>query len=85
MIDYYLILPGMDETDMIFDEMTLGTNNKMGTFFASGGFNILQQIVNDNNEKLLAQIKIKDNKNKEWTIMSFLDLISQIEIRLPNE
>jgi len=80
-VDYFLILPGYTEQDMIFDEFHLGTNNMKGTFFKGHAFNTLMKIINNNDENLLNGIKIIDSNKKEHTIFKFINNLEQISVK----
>ncbi len=77
---YYLLLPdGYDETDGIsFTTMTLGEVS-FKNFWADQGFDSLEKVIREHSD-VATLLKIKDQNNKEYSIETFLDIISKLKI-----
>ena len=64
---YYILYPGNTEADTINDINQLGDENGFGVFWASKGFNILMNAV-EQDHSVLNEIVIKDEKGKGYSI-----------------
>jgi len=76
---YYILYPGDDDTDLINDINQLGEQS-FKVFWASGGFNILQNAIKKNPD-VVEHFIIKDDKGKSYSIEEFLDKIAKLQIR----
>ena len=75
---FYLLLNGDTEKDVIYETYVLGEES-FGTFYTSTGFNALQNIV-VKKPNLLENVTIKDEKNNQYSVEEFLDLIQKWKI-----
>ena len=82
-MNYYILYPGDTPADTINDHNHLGDDNGFGVFWAAGGFRILQRLITDNHSEILDHIRIFNNKGDQINIETFLDLISNRQIRVP--
>jgi len=78
---YYILYPGNTEADTINDINQLGDENGFGVFWASKGFNILMNAV-EQDHSVLNEIVIKDEKGKGYSIEEFLDKIKKLKVRV---
>ena len=76
---YYLLLEGDKEEDALYDSNILG-DESFGTFYPSGGFIVLNRIINEKPE-LLESIKILDDHKNSYTLTKFLDELEQWKIK----
>ena len=76
---YYLLLEGDTEEDALYDTNILGEES-FGTFYPSGGFIVLNKIINEKPE-LLESIKIFDDHKNSYTLTKFLDELEQWKIK----
>lgn len=75
---YYILLPDDEDEGVQYSTNVLGETS-FKNFWAEQGFEIFQRMVHkypDTPE----QIKIKDEKGKEYTPEQFLDVISKLNI-----
>jgi hypothetical protein len=72
-MEYFLIL---SEAEIL----PLGVDNKFGVFWSDSGMDYLYDIV-DNKSHLINSINIKDEQNKTYSILQFLDKLKGLEIR----
>lgn len=80
-MDYFIQLPNDTNKDLINDEHLIGHDNKFGVFWAGGGWNVLQKIINEI-PNLVDKIKIIDEKGNEYSILKFIDKIKDLQIRI---
>jgi len=80
---YYILYPNNTEADTVNDVNQLGDDNGFGVFWASKGFNILLNAV-DQNHEVLGHLVIKDEKGNDHSIESFLDKIKKLKVRIQN-
>lgn len=76
---YYLLLSGDKESDTMFDSNILGEES-FKVFYPSLGFSLLNRIIHKEPE-LLEQVKIKDERNKSYSITEFLDKLEKWKIK----
>ena len=76
---YYLLLEGDTEEDALYDTNILGEES-FGTFYPSGGFIMLNKIINEKPE-LLESIQILDDHKNSYTLTKFLDELEQWKIK----
>tara|TARA_R110002020_G_scaffold172623_8_gene362999 strand:+ start:7776 stop:8012 length:237 start_codon:yes stop_codon:yes gene_type:complete len=74
---YYILLTG-DSTKELWDENTLGEES-FGTFYTGNGFKALNNIV-VRQPNLLEKVTIRDEKNNQYSVIEFLDLIQKWKI-----
>ena len=77
---YYILYPGDTEEDLINDINQLGEQS-FKVFWASTGFNILQNAIKKNLD-IIEHFIIKDDKGNLYSIEEFLDKIKKLQIRL---
>lgn len=75
---YYILLPEDSENDVMYSTNTLGEVS-FKNFWAEQGFELLQRIVNKYPD-IVYQIKIKDERNKDYKVSEFLDIIEPLRI-----
>jgi len=75
---YYILLPDDTEEGVQYSTNVLGESS-FKNFWADQGFEILERLVNKYPDTL-HEVKIKDEKSKEYTVSEFLDVISQLTI-----
>jgi hypothetical protein len=80
---YYILYPNNTEADTVNDVNQLGDDNGFGVFWASKGFNILLNAV-DQNHEVLGHLIIKDEKGNTHSIEQFLDKIKKLKVRIQN-
>ena len=76
---YYILYPGDTEEDLINDINQLGEQS-FKAFWASTGFNILQNAIKKNLD-IIEHFIIKDDKGNLYSIEEFLDKIKKLQIR----
>ncbi len=76
---YYLLLEGDTEEDALYDTNILGEES-FGTFYPSGGFIMLNKIINEKPE-LLESIQILYDHKNSYTLTKFLDELEQWKIK----
>ena len=74
---YFILLPDDTEQDVDFSTNILGEVS-FKNFWADDGFEILVRMVNKYPDTL-SEIKIKDDKNKTYTVEEFLDKIKNLK------
>ena len=74
----YYILLGNDSTEDIWDENILGEES-FETFYTGNGFKALNNIV-VRQPNLLEKVTIRDEKNNQYSVIEFLDLIQKWKI-----
>lgn len=75
---YYILLPDDEDEGVQYSTNVLGETS-FKNFWAEQGFEIFQRMVHKYPDTL-EQIKIKDEKGKEYTPEEFLDVISKLNI-----
>tara|TARA_A200000159_G_C7330905_1_gene342875 strand:+ start:777 stop:1022 length:246 start_codon:yes stop_codon:yes gene_type:complete len=75
---YFILLPDDTEQDVDFSTNILGEVS-FKNFWADDGFGILVRMVNKYPDTL-SEIKIKDDKNKTYTVEEFLDKIKNLKV-----
>lgn len=75
---YYILLPDDEDEGVQYSTNVLGESS-FKNFWAEQGFEIFQRMVHKYPDTL-EQIKIKDEKGKEYTPEQFLDVISKLNI-----
>ena len=75
---YYILLPGDSEVEAEYSTNVLGESS-FKNFWAEQGFEILERLVNKYPDTL-NEVKIKDEKSKEYTISEFLDIIATLNL-----
>jgi hypothetical protein len=75
MVEYFLIYGDEKEP------MPIGTDNGFGVFWTDQGMTALMNIVNKYPEQL-ANIIIKTDKGKQFSISEFLDKINNLKVRI---
>jgi hypothetical protein len=70
---YYILLPDDTEEGVQYSTNVLGESS-FKNFWAEQGFEILERLVNKYPDTL-SEVKIKDEKSKEYTVEEFLNLI----------
>ncbi len=75
---YFILLPDDTEQDVDFSTNILGEVS-FKNFWADDGFEILVRMVNKYPDTL-SEIKIKDDKNKTYTVEEFLDKIKNLKV-----
>ena len=75
---YFILLPGDTEESVDFSTNILGEVS-FKNFWADDGFEILVRMVNKYPDTL-SEIKIKDDKNKTYTVEEFLDKIKNLKV-----
>jgi len=78
MSKYYILLPDDTEADTDYSTNVLGESS-FKSFWAESGFDILNIIVNKYPD-IIEHIIIKDEKNKKYEVMEFIEKISKLEI-----
>ena len=76
---YYILYPGDTEEDLINAINQLGEQS-FKVFWASTGFNILQNAIKKNLD-IIEHFIIKDDKGNLYSIEEFLDKIKKLQIR----
>lgn len=75
---YYILLPDDNEDGVQYSINVLGESS-FKNFWASQGFDILERMIHKYPDTL-EQIKIKDEKSKEYTIEEFLKIVSKLNL-----
>ena len=78
-MQYYLVLPGDKEADMLNEANSLG-EEVFGLFYRGSGLRILMNIVNTKPEMLPA-CKIMTEKGNQLTITEFLDTLNKLKLK----
>lgn len=73
---YYILFN--EKSEELWDENTLGEES-FGTFYTGLGYIALNKIVQTEPE-LLARIKIKDEKGRDYSVTEFLDSLQKWKI-----
>ena len=75
---YYILLPDDHEDGVQYSINVLGESS-FKNFWVSQGFDILERMIHKYPDTL-EQIKIKDEKSKEYTIEEFLKIVSKLNL-----
>ncbi len=75
---YYILLPDDTEEGVQYSTNVLGESS-FKNFWADQGFEILERLVNKYPDTI-DEIKIKDEKNKNYTPSEFLDVVEKLNI-----
>ena len=75
---YYILLPDDTEEGVQYSTNVLGESS-FKNFWAEQGFEILERLINKYPDTL-NEIKIKDEKSKEYTVEEFLKNIGKLNI-----
>ena len=73
---YYILLPEDNEDDVNYSTNILGEIS-FKNFWTDQGFEILERLV-DKYPDTLTEVKIKDEKNKNYTVEEFLEKIKNL-------
>ena len=75
---YYILLPDDTEEGVQYSTNVLGESS-FKNFWAEQGFAILERLINKYPDTL-NEVKIKDEKSKEYTVEEFLKNIGKLNI-----
>jgi len=75
---YYILLPDDTEQGVQYSTNVLGESS-FKNFWAEQGYEILERLVNKYPDTI-EEIKIKDEKNKNYTPSEFLDVVEKLNI-----
>ena len=75
---YYILLPDDTEDGVQYSTNVLGESS-FKNFWAEQGFEILERLVNKYPDTL-NEVKIKDEKSKDYTVEEFLDIIEKLNL-----
>lgn len=75
---YYILLPDDTEEGVQYSTNVLGESS-FKNFWAEQGFEILERLVNKYPDTL-NEVKIKDEKSKEYTVEEFLKNIEKLNL-----
>ncbi len=75
---YYILLPDDTEEGVQYSTNVLGESS-FKNFWAEQGFEILERLINKYPDTL-NEVKIKDEKSKEYTVEAFLKNIQKLNI-----
>ena len=75
---YYILLPDDNDDGVQYSINVLGESS-FKNFWVSQGFDILERMIHKYPDTL-EQIKIKDEKSKEYTIEEFLKIVSKLNL-----
>ena len=75
---YFILRPGDTEESVDFSTNILGEVS-FKNFWAEQGLEILERLVNKYPDTL-NEIKIKDEKSKDYTVEEFLDIIEKLNL-----
>jgi len=75
---YFILLPDDTEQDVDFSTNILGESS-FKNFWADDGFQVLVRLV-EKYPDTLSEIKIKDDKNKTYTVEEFLEKIKNLKV-----
>ena len=75
---YYILLPEDNEDDVDYSTNILGEIS-FKNFWTEQGFEILERLV-DKYPDTLTEVKIKDEKNKNYSVEQFLEKIKDLRI-----
>lgn len=75
---YYILLPDDTEEGVQYSTNVLGESS-FKNFWADQGFEILERLVNKYPDTL-EEIKIKDEKSKQYKVNEFLDIVEKLNL-----
>jgi len=75
---YYILLPDDTDEGVQYSTNVLGESS-FKNFWAEQGFEIFERLVNKYPDTL-DEIKIKDEKSKEYTVEEFLNIIEKLNL-----
>ena len=75
---YYIFFNNELQSGDMWDDNMLG-DESFGKFYIGSGFIALNNIIN-NDPKMLENVKIKDEQNKDYSVTEFLDKIEKWKI-----
>ncbi len=75
---YYILLPDDTDEGVQYSTNVLGESS-FKNFWAEQGFGIFERLVNKYPDTL-DEIKIKDEKSKEYTVEEFLNIIEKLNL-----
>jgi hypothetical protein len=75
---YYILLPDDTEQGVQYSTNVLGESS-FKNFWAEQGYEILERLVNKYPDTI-DEIRIKDEKNKNYTPSEFLDVVEKLNI-----
>jgi hypothetical protein len=75
---YFILLPDDTEQDVDFSTNILGESS-FKNFWADDGFQVLVRLV-EKYPDTLSEVKIKDDKNKTYTVEEFLEKIKNLKV-----
>ncbi len=75
---YYILLPDDTEEGVQYSTNVLGESS-FKNFWADQGFEILERLVNKYPDTL-NEVKIKDEKSKEYKVNEFLDIVEKLNL-----
>ena len=75
---YYILLPDDTEEGVQYSTNVLGESS-FKNFWAEQGLEILERLVSKYPDTL-NEIKIKDEKSKDYTVEEFLDIIEKLNL-----
>lgn len=75
---YYILLPDDTEQGVQYSTNVLGESS-FKNFWAEQGYEILERLVNKYPDTV-DEIRIKDEKNKNYTPSEFLDVVEKLNI-----
>lgn len=78
-MQYYLVLPGDKETDMLNEANSLGEES-FGVFWRGSGLGTLLRIT-ETRPEILPACKIVTETGKQLTLTEFLDTINKLKLR----
>ena len=81
-MDYYVLLPGDEDSAAINDSNHLGTQS-FQVFWAGEGLKALMNI-SEKHPDVLPEVRIKTSTGKELTIDEFMSEIDSLQIRINN-
>lgn len=77
-MQYYILLPGDEDDGVQYSTNVLGESS-FKNFWADQGFDILERLIHKYPDTL-EHIKIKDEKSKEYTVETFLEIVSKLNL-----
>jgi hypothetical protein len=78
LMTYYIVMP-KDNVSELWDENTLGESS-FGTFYTGRGMEVLKNMIGKH-PAALSDISIIDEKNNSYTVIEFLELLSNWKIK----
>jgi len=75
---YYILLPDDTDEGVQYSTNVLGESS-FKNFWAEQGFDILERMVHKYPDTL-SEIKIKDEKSKDYTVEEFLNIVEKLNL-----